>query len=195
MDESRRLNASYERVPVLNASLEITNCTIQFHRYFHSLAEKLFLISGSRVSSLDFFFLFFLLRLINKNASYEFDRTFDIFSDLFYLEVSSVQFHVWKRIGELLFNAFDVSLFQEAINHFAMYFLNSYHLLVNGAMFESDLEISYNCSHESLNMKLMKYLSTIYLWSCYNYNYICNISCYFDIIYYCLLLSAFLIWK
>lgn len=61
-----------------------------------------------------------------------------------------------------MFNAFDVLLFQEAIYHFAPCFLNSYDLLVNsGSGF--DVEISYNCTRESSNVKLTKYLFDDYL--------------------------------
>lgn len=70
-------------------------------------------------------------------------------------------------------NAFDVSLFQEAIYHFATYFLNSYDLLVNESESDLNVKISYNCSRESANVKLMKCLFTTYLYTfiyaCYNY--------------------------
>lgn len=83
-----------------------------------------------------------------------------------------------------MFNAFDVSLFQEAIYHFALCFLNSYDLLVNS---ESglDVEISYNCTRESSNVKLTKYLFTYlftylnkFIYTCYNYFY----SWYYNIL-------------
>jgi len=61
-------------------------------------------------------------------------------------------------------------------------FLNSYGLLINNAMSESDLdvEINFNYIHESSNMKFMKYLLYCLLLICTR-SYVIIISIYITI--------------